>query len=57
MLVAAFVVVVVAAVAIGVALARQHNNNGPTAFTPGTPTLNNQKLESDMQELEKSVRR
>ena len=54
--VAAFVVVVVAAVAIGIALARQHNN-GPTAYTPGTPTLQNQKLENDMQDLEKLVRR
>ena len=54
--IAAFLVVVVAAVAIGIALARQHNN-GPTAYTPGTPTLTNQKLEQDMQDLEKSVRR
>jgi serine/threonine protein kinase len=55
--VAAFLVVVVAAVAIGIALARQHHNNGPAAYTPGTPTLTNQQLEHDMQELEKSVRR
>ena len=55
--VAAFVVVVVAAVAIGIALARQHNNNGPASYKPGTPTLQNQKLEQDMQDLEKSVRR
>ena len=54
--IAAFVVVVVAAVAIGIAIARQHNN-GPAAYTPGTPTLTNQKLEQDMQDLEKSVRR
>ena len=54
--IAAFVVVVLAAVAVGIALARQHNN-GPATFKPGTPTLQNQKLENDMQDLEKSVRR
>jgi hypothetical protein len=49
--------VVVAAVAIGIVLARQHNTNGPASFTPGTPTLQNQQLENDMQDLEKLVRR
>jgi serine/threonine protein kinase len=56
-LIAAVVLVVVAAAAIGVALARQNTDNGPTSYTPGTPTLQNQKLEHDMQQLEKLVRR
>ena len=55
--IAAFLVVVVAAVAIGIALARQHNNGGPASYTPGQPTLQDPKLEHDMQDLEKSVRR
>jgi eukaryotic-like serine/threonine-protein kinase len=55
--IAAVLVVVVAAVAIGIVLARQHNDAGPASYTPGTPTLKNQQLENDMQDLEKLVRR
>ena len=51
---AALLLAVVAAVAIGVALARQ--NSGPSNYTPGKPTLH-QPLEDDMQQLEKLVRR
>ena len=53
-LVAAFVLVVVAAVAIGIALAR--HNGAATTVKPGQPTLH-QPLENDVYQLEKLVRR
>ena len=56
-LIVAALLLVAAAVAVGVALSRQHNNGPASSYTPGTPTLNNQKLENDMQTLEKLVRR
>jgi len=52
---AMLIVAIVAAVAIGIAIAR--NNNGNSSFQPGTPTLNNPTLENDMQHLEQLVRR
>ena len=54
-LIAAFVLVVVAAVAIGIALARQHNGTTSTV-KPGQPTLH-QPLEDDVYQLEKLVHR
>jgi len=53
--VAALVLVVVAAVAIGIALAR-HNNGTTSTVKPGQPTLH-QPLEDDVYQLEKLVRR
>jgi hypothetical protein len=54
--IAVVLVAVVAAVAIGVALARSHNG-GTSTFKPGSPTLTNSQLEKDVQNLEKLVRR
>jgi hypothetical protein len=54
-LIAALLLVVVAAVAIGVALARQHNGTSSTV-QPGHPTLH-QPLEDDVYQLEKLVHR
>jgi len=54
-LIAAFLVVVLAAVAIGIAVARQ-NNGTTTTVKPGKPTLH-QPLEDDVYQLEKLVRR
>ena len=53
------VLVLVAAAAVAVALAVNRNSGTatPTNFTPGTPRLHPAPLESDMQDLEKLVRR
>ena len=53
--VVALLVAVAAAVGFGVAIARNQNDT-PASYQPGKPTLH-QPLESDMQELEKLVRR
>lgn len=55
-LIAAFLLVVVAAVAIGIALARQHNGGSSSTVQPGHPTLR-QPLEDDVYQLEKLVHR
>ena len=54
-LVAALLLAVVAAIAIGIAVARQ-NNATTTTVNPGRPTLH-QPLEDDVYQLEKLVRR
>jgi serine/threonine protein kinase len=55
-LIAALLLVVVAAVAIGIALARQHNGGSTSTVQPGHPTLR-QPLEDDVYQLEKLVHR
>jgi serine/threonine protein kinase len=53
--IAAFLVAVVAAVAIGIAIAR-HNSGSASTFTPGTPRISNSTVEHDVQQLERLVR-
>lgn len=55
-LIAALLLMVVAAVAIGIALARQHNGGSTSTVQPGHPTLR-QPLEDDVYQLEKLVHR
>jgi len=54
--IAAFLVAVVAAVAIGIAVAR-HNTGSTSTFTPGTPRVSNPTVEQGVQQLERLVRR
>jgi len=54
-LIAALLLVVVAAIAVGIAVAR-HNNGTPSTVKPGQPTLH-QPLEDDVYQLEKLVHR
>jgi hypothetical protein len=55
--IAVLLVAVIAAVAVGIALAQNHGSSGPSTFHPGTPTLHSKKLENDMQNIEKLVQR
>ena len=48
---------IVAAAAVGVAVAKQQNNSStPPGYVPGSPTLHPSQLEDQMQQLEKLVR-
>lgn len=55
--VALVALLIVAAAAVGIAVAKHQNNSAtPTNYVPGSPTLHPAQLEDQMQQLEKLVR-